>query len=60
MAQARKERDMIRKTAFIEPMLLFRCDELPNGPEWLQELKFDGCVSDSTGNVIGSGNWAIQ
>ena len=33
---------MKRRAAFIEPMLLVRCDELPDGPEWLRELKFDG------------------
>ena len=33
---------MNRKAAFIEPMLLLRSDALPDGPEWLRELKFDG------------------
>jgi DNA ligase D-like protein (predicted ligase) len=28
--------------AFIEPMLLLRTSELPEGPEWLYELKLDG------------------
>ncbi len=28
--------------AFIEPMLPLRSDVLPDGPEWLRELKFDG------------------
>jgi DNA ligase D-like protein (predicted ligase) len=27
---------------FIEPMLLLRTDKLPDGPEWVHELKFDG------------------
>ena len=27
---------------FIEPMLLLRTEQLPDGPEWLHELKFDG------------------
>ena len=27
---------------FIEPMLLLRTERLPEGPEWLYELKFDG------------------
>jgi bifunctional non-homologous end joining protein LigD len=36
------ESDVIRTVAFIEPMLLLRCDALPDGPEWLRELKFDG------------------
>lgn len=31
-----------RKASFIEPMLLLRSDDLPDGPEWLRELKFDG------------------
>jgi len=30
------------KGAFIEPMLLLRTDKLPEGPEWLIELKLDG------------------
>src|SRR6516164_4461314 len=30
------------KARFIEPMLLLRTVELPDGPEWLHELKFDG------------------
>lgn len=32
----------IRKAAFIEPMLLLRTDRLPDGPEWLHEIKLDG------------------
>src|SRR5882724_1317141 len=31
-----------RKAAFIEPMLLQRTESLPEGPQWLYELKFDG------------------
>lgn len=27
---------------FIEPMLLLRTERLPEGPDWLHELKFDG------------------
>jgi bifunctional non-homologous end joining protein LigD len=27
---------------FIQPMLLFRRKRLPEGPEWLYELKLDG------------------
>jgi len=27
---------------FIEPMLLLRTERLPEGPEWLLELKLDG------------------
>src|SRR5450432_73931 len=30
------------RVAFIEPMLLLRTEKLPNGPEWLIELKLDG------------------
>src|SRR5580700_2242241 len=36
---------MLRKkvgTGFIEPMLLLRTEKLPEGPEWLIELKLDG------------------
>jgi ATP-dependent DNA ligase len=31
-----------RRAEFIEPMLLLRSSELPQGPEWLKELKMDG------------------
>lgn len=30
------------KARFIEPMLLLRTEKLPDGAEWLRELKFDG------------------
>jgi bifunctional non-homologous end joining protein LigD len=30
------------KVAFVEPMLLLRTEKLPEGPDWLYELKFDG------------------
>jgi DNA ligase D-like protein (predicted ligase) len=30
------------KAAFIEPMLLLRKEKLPEGPEWLYEIKIDG------------------
>src|SRR5579864_3930381 len=30
------------KVTFIEPMLLLRTERLPEGPEWLIELKLDG------------------
>src|SRR5215471_5680592 len=30
------------KAMFIEPMLLLRTEKLPDGPEWLHELKLDG------------------
>jgi ATP-dependent DNA ligase len=31
-----------RKATFIKPMLLSRSEELPDGAEWVRELKFDG------------------
>ena len=31
-----------KKAAFIKPMLLLRTEKLPEGPEWLVELKLDG------------------
>jgi bifunctional non-homologous end joining protein LigD len=30
------------RAAFVEPMLLLRTEKLPEGPDWLYELKFDG------------------
>ena len=30
------------KARFIEPMLLLRTEKLPEGPDWIHELKFDG------------------
>ena len=33
---------MTRKAAFVTPMLLLRTERLPEGPDWLYELKFDG------------------
>jgi bifunctional non-homologous end joining protein LigD len=30
------------KARFIEPMLLLRTERLPEGPDWLVELKLDG------------------
>jgi bifunctional non-homologous end joining protein LigD len=30
------------RARFIEPMLLLRTEKLPDGPGWLNELKFDG------------------
>jgi bifunctional non-homologous end joining protein LigD len=30
------------KAEFIQPMLLLRCERLPEGPNWLYELKLDG------------------
>jgi bifunctional non-homologous end joining protein LigD len=31
-----------RKAAFVEPMLLLRAENLPEGDAWQYELKFDG------------------
>jgi ATP-dependent DNA ligase len=31
-----------REVKFIEPMLLLRTENLPEGPEWQVELKLDG------------------
>jgi hypothetical protein len=39
---ARKFMSEKAKALFIEPMLLLRTEQLPHGPEWLHELKFDG------------------
>ena len=30
------------RAAFVEPLLLLRTEKLPEGPDWLYELKFDG------------------
>src|SRR5258708_19481570 len=30
------------RVAFVEPMLLLRTEKLPEGHDWLYELKFDG------------------
>jgi ATP-dependent DNA ligase len=30
------------RASFIEPMLLLRTEKLPEGPDWLFELKLDG------------------
>jgi hypothetical protein len=30
------------KASFIEPMLVMRIESLPDGDEWLKELKIDG------------------
>jgi hypothetical protein len=32
----------VARVTFIEPMLLLRTEKLPEGPEWLIELKLDG------------------
>jgi ATP-dependent DNA ligase len=42
------------KAQFIEPMLLLSTEKLPEGPEWLVELKFDGfrCLAIRTGGKV--------
>lgn len=39
---------------FVEPMLLFRTDRLPEGAQWLYELKFDGYRAEAikTGGAV--------
>ena len=32
----------MRKAAFVEPMLLLRTEKLPEGPDFVHELKLDG------------------
>ena len=43
-----------RKAAFVEPMLLLRVDNLPEGDAWQYELKFDGyrALAIKTGGKI--------
>jgi DNA ligase D-like protein (predicted ligase) len=38
---------MNRKAAFVPPMLLLRTETLPQSPDWLYELKFDGYRSEA-------------
>jgi bifunctional non-homologous end joining protein LigD len=42
-----------RKAAFVEPMLLLRADNLPEGDAWQYELKFDGyrALAIKTGKI---------
>jgi bifunctional non-homologous end joining protein LigD len=42
-----------RKAAFVEPMLLLRADNLPEGDAWQCELKFDGyrALAIKTGKI---------
>jgi ATP-dependent DNA ligase len=51
---AEKRPELKRIAAFIEPMLLLGTTELPDGPEWLRELKFDGyrAIAFKTGNRV--------
>jgi DNA ligase D-like protein (predicted ligase) len=53
-SEAGKRLDVQPKAAFIEPMLLVRSGELPDGPEWLKELKLDGyrAVAIKSGGTI--------
>lgn len=48
------------KAKFIEPMLLLRTEKLPDGPQWLHELKLDGyrALAIKTGGkvLLRSGN----
>src|SRR5215470_10506310 len=48
---ARKLMSEKAKARFIEPMLLLRTEQLPDGPEWLHELKFDGYRALAIKNV---------
>src|SRR5260221_3339677 len=43
-----------RKAAFVEPMLLLRAENLPEGDAWQYELKFDGyrALAIKTGGKI--------
>ena len=34
--------DRKTRTTFVEPMLLLRTEKLPEGEDWLYEIKFDG------------------
>ena len=52
------------KAKFIEPMLLLRTEKLPEGPDWLYELKFDGyralAITDhAEGTLSGVGREAL-
>jgi bifunctional non-homologous end joining protein LigD len=42
------------KAAFIEPMLLERCSELPEGAGWIHELKLDGfrAIAFKSGGLV--------
>jgi DNA ligase D-like protein (predicted ligase) len=56
-ATTKPKRVVRRSTAraeFIEPMLLLRTDELPEGPEWTYELKLDGyrALGIKSGGVV--------
>jgi bifunctional non-homologous end joining protein LigD len=42
------------RAAFVEPMLLLRTEKLPEGSDWLYELKFDGyraLATKTSGNL---------
>jgi DNA ligase D-like protein (predicted ligase) len=38
---------MNRKAAFVPPILLLTTEKLPQGPDWLYEIKFDGYRSEA-------------
>src|SRR5688572_16744325 len=42
------------RASFIEPMLLLRTESLPEGPNWLVELKLDGyrALAIKTGGTV--------
>jgi ATP-dependent DNA ligase len=39
--------------AWVKPQLTKLVDRPPDGPEWLHELKYDGCTPGSTGVPFG-------
>ena len=51
-----------RARAFAEPMLLLRTEKLPEGKDWLYELKFDGyrALAIKSGTRSARGGTEIQ
>jgi ATP-dependent DNA ligase len=45
---------VLTRAKFVEPMLLLRTENLPEGPEWFIELKLDGyrCLAIKTGGKV--------
>jgi ATP-dependent DNA ligase len=45
---------VLTRAKFVEPMLLLRTENLPEGPEWFIELKLDGyrCLAIKTGGTV--------